>query len=299
MLHTFGLILPDVFLVLVGWLLFRSQWLSREFFNHTEKLVYYVFFPALLFQSVTDNPLSLQQITTLGLASWLLVLGGIALSFLAFPVLRPSANKYHSIAQCSYRFNTYIALSIAFAVGSQAGLGIMAIYVALTVPVVNFAAVYTLAQNSNSRVLSAVLKNPLILSTLAGFAWNATGLSIPGPVGMTLSRLGASALPLGLICVGASLSLQAIHGAKMLIGWVTATRLLIMPIFALLINLWLPLSPLEKQMLLLFACVPPATASYVLAVRMGGNGQLVALTLSISTLLAALTLPMWMMINYL
>src|SRR5690625_7643529 len=82
MLHTFGLILPDVLLVLVGWLLFRSQWLSREFFNHTEKLVYYVFFPALLFQSVTQNPLSLQQITTLGLASWLLVLGGIALSFL-------------------------------------------------------------------------------------------------------------------------------------------------------------------------------------------------------------------------
>lgn len=299
MLHTFGLIVPDVFLVLIGWLLFRTQWLSREFFNHTEKLVYYIFFPALLFHSVTQNPLSLQQITTLGLASWLLVLGGIALSFLVIPILRPTENKYHSIAQCCYRFNTYIALSISVAVANQAGLGIMAIYVALTVPVVNFAAVYTLAQKSQSRVLSAVLKNPLILATVAGFIWNATGLKLPGPADITFSRLGASALPLGLICVGASLSLQAIHGAKMLIGWVTAIRLLIMPVLALLINLWLPLSPLEKQMLLLFACVPPATASYVLAVRMGGDGQLVALTLSISTLLAALTLPLWMMINYL
>lgn len=299
MLHTFGLILPDVLLVLIGWLLFRTQWLSREFFNHTEKLVYYIFFPALLFYSVTQNPLNLQQITTLGLASWLLVLGGIAVSFLAFPILRPADHKYHSIAQCCYRFNTYIALSISMAVGSHAGLGIMAIYVALTVPVVNFAAVYTLAQNNQSRVLSAVLKNPLIISTLAGFAWNTTGIELAAPINTTLSRLGASALPLGLICVGASLSLQAIHGAKILISWVTATRLLVMPILALLINLWLPLAPLEKQMLLLFACVPPATASYVLAVRMGGDGQLVALTLSISTVLAALTLPLWMMINYL
>src|SRR5690625_7884934 len=90
----------------------------------------------------------------------------------------------------------------------------MAIYVALTMPVLNFAAVYTLAHKRNSGVLSAVLTNPLILSTLAGFAWNTTGLSLPNPVDMTLSRLGASALPLGLICVGASLSLQAIHGAK-------------------------------------------------------------------------------------
>src|SRR5690625_6593563 len=90
----------------------------------------------------------------------------------------------------------------------------MAIYYSLTVPVVNFAAFYTHDQKINSVVLSALLKNPLILSTLAGFAWNTTGLSLPNPVDMTLSRLGASALPLGLICVGASLSLQAIHGAK-------------------------------------------------------------------------------------
>src|SRR5690625_6558716 len=103
MLHAFDLILPDFLVVLVGWLLFRSQWLSREFFNHTEKLVYYVFFPALLFQSVTQNPLSLQQITTLGLASWLLVLGGIALSFLAFDLLRPTENNSHTIDHCCYR----------------------------------------------------------------------------------------------------------------------------------------------------------------------------------------------------
>src|SRR5690625_7683671 len=151
-------------------LLCRSHGLYSEFFNHTEKLVSSVFFPALLFQSVTQSPLSLQQITTLGLASWLLVLGGIALSFLAFPVLRPTENKFHSIAQCCYRFNTYIALSIATAVASQAGLGVMAIYVALTVPVVNFAAVYTLAHKSNSGALSAVLNNSLILAAFVDLA---------------------------------------------------------------------------------------------------------------------------------
>jgi len=299
MFHTFALIVPDIILVLLGWVLFRTQWLSREFFNHTEKLVYYIFFPALLFHSVTQNPLKLSQITTLGAAAWLLALGGMLLASFARPVLKPHAQQHASIAQCGYRFNTYIALSIAVAVGSQVGLGIMAIYVALSVPLVNLAAVYALAQNGQTRLFGALIRNPLILSTVGGLLWNTTGIELGSMVNTTLSRLGASALPLGLICVGASLSLQAIHGARLLIGWVAAVRLLLMPVLALLINLLLPLSPLEKQMLLLFAAVPPATASYVLAVRMGGDGQLVALTLSISTLLAAITLPLWMTIQYL
>lgn len=298
MLSTFVLILPDFLLIALGWVLFRSRWLPADFFPEAEKLVYYVLFPALLFFSVAQNRLDIEQLSTLGLAAWVLATGGVVLVFLARPILRPEAVKYRSIAQCSYRFNTYIALSIAVAFQGQEGLGIMALYVALSVPLVNVIAVYSLAQNGQTKIVTALLRNPLILSTLGGLIWSYTGWSLPAPVHITLDRLGASALPLGLLCVGASLSIQAIHGAKALLSWVLAVRLLLMPVIALGLNLLLPLAPIEQQMLLLFAAVPTAPASYVLAVRMGGDGPLAALTLSLSTILSAITLPLWMMISY-
>lgn len=298
MFTTFALILPDFFLIALGWALFQSRWLPPGFFPEAEKLVYYVLFPALLFFSVAQNKLDLEQISTLGIAAWLLAFSGVLLAALARPIIRPDPLKYRSIAQCSYRFNTYIALSIAVAFQGQAGLGVMALYVALSVPLVNFVAVYGLAQNGQVKIFSALIRNPLILSTVGGLIWSATGWQLPMPIHITLERLGSSALPLGLLCVGASLSIQAIRGAKALLSWVITVRLLLMPLIALLINWLLPLTPIEQQMLLLFAAVPTAPASYVLAVRMGGDGQLAAITLSLTTVISALTLPLWMMISY-
>jgi|SRR5690625_3895558 len=298
MFSTFILILPDFFLIALGWLLYRSQWLPRHFFNYAEQLVYYVFFPALLFYSVTQNPLTFAEISKLGLAVLSLTVVGVVFAYLAKPFIRPEKRKFSAVAQCCYRFNTYIAMSIAFAINGQAGLSIVALFVAISVPIVNVVAVYTLAQHAESRLFIALIKNPLILATLGGLIWNVTNFSMPEAFNITLNRLGASALPLGLLCVGASLTLQAIHGAKALISWVLSVRLVLMPLAALAINAIYPLSAMEKQMLLLFAAVPTAPASYVLAVRMGGDGALVALTLSLSTLLAAITLPLWMMIQY-
>lgn len=105
-------------------------------------------------------------------------------------------------------------------------------------------------------------------------------------------------MALGLICVGASFSLHALQGSQRLVSWMIATKLLLCPITALIINAVIPLSPLEQKMLLLFAALPTASTTYVLAVRMGGDGRLVAITMSLCTLIAALSLPLWLSIHY-
>lgn len=45
------LVLPDFMLVALGWALRHKLGFSREFFAGTERMVYFVLFPALLFQS--------------------------------------------------------------------------------------------------------------------------------------------------------------------------------------------------------------------------------------------------------
>ena len=49
-------------------------------------------------------------------------------------------------------------------------------------------------------------------------------------------------------------------------------------------------------MLLLFGALPTASAA-VLAMRMGGDGRMVALLLSLGTLASALTIPLWLMLT--
>ena len=45
---------------------------------------------------------------------------------------------------------------------------------------------------------------------------------------------------------------------------------------------------------MVFAALPTAPSAYVLAVRMGGQGQFVAGLVTLSTLLCALSLPLWL-----
>ncbi|XOT96994.1 AEC family transporter, partial [Alcaligenes pakistanensis] len=59
MTTIFPLILPDFLLIALGALLLHRFHFSREFFQGAEKLVYYVLFPALLFDSITRIPLNL------------------------------------------------------------------------------------------------------------------------------------------------------------------------------------------------------------------------------------------------
>ncbi|CFN44932.1 transporter [Bordetella pertussis] len=47
-------------------------------------------------------------------------------------------------------------------------------------------------------------------------------------------------------------------------------------------------------MLVLFSALPTASAAYVLAMRMGGDGRMVAVLISLGTLASAATIPLWL-----
>ena len=58
-----------------------------------------------------------------------------------------------------------------------------------------------------------------------------------------------------------------------------------------------PLSALETNILVLFAALPPASAAYILAARMGGDGRCVATAVSAGTVFSVLTIPFWLFIG--
>lgn len=290
------LVFPDFLLLALGLALHRRLGFDTRFFAEVERLVYYVLFPALLFQSIVASPIDAAQAADLFQALALLMAGGAALSWLAL-ALRPDPVRFASTVQCGFRFNSYLAFALAHSLGGPAGAAIMALLIGFAVPIANFLAVYALARQGRAGLFGALLRNPLFVTTILALAANFSGLALPEPLDIFLRRLGAAALALGLICVGASLTVHSAQGAGRLLGWMMAVKLLALPLLALLIGR-IPafgLSALEQQMLLLFAALPPASSAYVLAVRMGGDGRLVALLISAATFASLFTIPAWML----
>src|SRR5690606_12084290 len=144
-MSVFLLILPDFLLIALGWLLLHRLGFHQTFFAGAEKLVYFVLFPALLFHSITRTPLDLGNTSILLAASLGVMSGGIALGWLGRLVVRPDPSAHASVVQCAFRFNTYLALSLASGMDWPGAQTTMAVLVGFSVPVSNIGAVHALA----------------------------------------------------------------------------------------------------------------------------------------------------------
>jgi len=288
------LLLPDFLLIALGALLVRTPALPRALWAGVERLVYLVLFPALLFNAIARNPLSLASAAPLAGLALALTGVGIALALALRAFRGVDAALHASGAQTAFRFNTYVALALAERLAGGPGVAWMALLVAVAVPVVNVGAVWPLARHGGQGVVRELVRNPLILATVAALLFNASGLNLPSMVQVTLSRLGAAALPLGLLAVGAGLQLGALRLAPGLAAALLGIRHAVLPALALLLLWKSGLERPQQAVVMAFASLPTASSAYVLAVRMGGNGPYTAGLVTVSTLLGMATLPLWL-----
>jgi len=76
--------------------------------------------------------------------------------------------------------------------------------------------------------------------------------------------------------------------------WFLSIRHLLLPLSAMALAWAFALPPLQALVLVLFAAMPTASSAYVLAARMGGDGPYVAGLVSLSTVLGAFSIPVFL-----
>ena len=288
------LLLPDFLLIVVGFVLCRYTALNRPVWDAAERLVYYLLFPVLLFNSIVKSPLQPAQTLSLAAAGVGTVACGIALAFALKRWPGVDARLHASGAQTVFRFNSFIALALAERLGGPQGLAWMALIIALCVPLCNVAAVWPLARHGGHSYGRELLRNPLILSTVAGLIANLIGLKFPDAVATTLQRIGLAALPVGLMAVGAGLRLGGLKASPALAAAFMSLRHAVLPMIAIGLTAALVLGPEQRLIVVLFASLPTASSAYVLAARMGGDGAFVAGLVTVSTLLGMISVPIWL-----
>jgi len=290
------LLFPDFSLILIGYLVCRFTPLNRPVWTQVEQLVYFLFFPVLLFQSIIKSPLDIRAASNLVGAGWLLALSGITLAYVLphVPGLRAhfAARQHAGAAQVAFRFNSFIGLALADKLAGSQGLAVMALLIGVMVPLMNVAAVWPMSRHGQRGFLRELLRNPLIIATASGLLANLAGFSIPAWLEPTVSRIGGASLALGLMAAGAGMQLGALNHAKLLGAALLLIKHLLMPLVAVVVTRQMGLSTVQATILLMFSALPTASSCYVLAARMGYDGAYVAALVTLSTLAGMVSLPL-------
>jgi malonate transporter len=289
------LLFPDFSLILLGYLVCRYTQLNRPLWEKVEALVYYLLFPVLLFHSIVKSPLDLQLASRLIGAGWVLGLATIVLAYVLpyLPGLRRyiDGRDHAASAQVAFRFNSFIGLAIAERIAGPQGLQHIAVLIGVCVPLFNVAAVWPMARHAQRGFLGELIRNPLIIATVAGLTSNLLGFQVPVWLEPTVSRLGAASLAMGLMAAGAGMQFGALARAKTLAVSVLAIRHAIAPAIAWGVSRVFGLDPAQTTVLLAFSALPTASSCYVLAARMGYDGAYVAGLVTLSTVLGVVSLP--------
>jgi malonate transporter and related proteins len=287
------LMLPDFALILIGALMARRFAYERGFWEGTERLVYYVLFPPLLFNAIVTAEFSFASDMLVLAAAVGSFLAAVALAYLAVPLFKPRPEIFAGCVQTAFRYNSYVGLALAQALYGARGVALLALIVSVCIPLANFFAVYALARHRRVNLLRELAINPLILGTVSGLLANLAGIELPVAAANLLSRLGGAAIAIGLLCIGAGLTFASVRDDRRTLTYFSVIKLVVVPAIALALIYAFGLRGVEAQVVILFAALPTASSAYILAARMGAPAAPVAALITVQTLVAMATLPLW------
>ena len=282
-------------LLLAGTALRRVGVLDAPRTERLNAATYYLALPALVFVATYDQ--SVLELLSAALLGGVLVslLGTAAVAWVVHRGQSNPARRSVAIVQ-SYHSNLgYLGLPLVAATFDAEVTAIASVILgigSLTQVPLTVVILSTLnGTNANiGRELASLAGNPVLIALVAGIAVGSAGVIVPGPVAVGLDGLGSLALPLALLCVGASLRVNAAtidYGAT---GSVVALKIACMPAIA-----WIAFSLLRVDAATFTAAIvmlgtPTAVSTYVFAHELGGDAEFASLNVFVTTVVSVFSL---------
>lgn len=289
--------LPTFGLIALGFHLRRTLIPDEAVWSGMERLTFWVLLPALLASSISTVKLAELPLGQMAAAIWITLVLATGAAIGLARVLGHDRAAMTSIVQGGIRFNNYVAFAIVGGVYGQPGLAFGGITAGLIVPCVQvlLTLVFVLSEGRKLAPLGLarqIALNPLILGCLIGFIFAAAG-GMPAGVAPFARSLGQAALALGLLCVGAGLSLEALRDNHRTQSLVAVQKLVLVPLLTLGLARLFGLEQMPAAVAVLTMAMPTAVTSYVMARAMGGDARLMAAMITQQHLVSVGTLPLW------
>jgi len=141
------------------------------------------------------------------------------------------------------------------------------------------------------------LIHPVVLPVLAGLAWNASGLAVPGLVDEVLATLGQAVVPVCLVLIGVSLAHHGVRGALRAATLLATIKLVIHPLAVLAFARFaVGLGGVPLAIVVLLAALPVGSNALIFAQRYRTLPGETSTAIVVSTLAFVATAPLWLAI---
>lgn len=296
---------PVFTLLLLGNLMKRYHLSNDAFLKTSDRLVYFIFFPTMLFWKIGSAPSVSAVDARLCLAALSALFVIYFLSCTAIRTFNVTSFQAGSFSQSCYRFNTYIGVAVVMnALGSD-GVRLFGIVIGFLIPVINVLAVSTLIWFSGKSftpmdrariTLRAIISNPLILACIAGIVYAKFINIFPVFLENSFQLMSYATLPLALFSIGGVLTLNNLKGHFKVSFLGSIFRLLIYPITGFLFLKWFNVTGMAFKVGMIFFTLPTSSAIYVLSSQLNSDTELASASIVLSTLLSFISLSIVLLI---
>ena len=294
--------IPIFLMMLLGMLFRKLGWMDEVFAAKMNKFVFLVPLPVLLFEQLATVDFSEVWDIKFILFCFVVTAISITISTLISLLWKDRSIKGEFI-QATYRSSAAL-LGIAFIQNIYGTAGMAPLMIIGSVPLYNIMAVVVLSvfkPGNNSfdkalvkKTLKGIATNPIIIGIVAGFVWSALKLPMPSILHKTVSSIGATATPMGLMSMGATFEMK--KATSKMKPTLVAVFMKLIGFCAIFLPVAAMLGFRNEQLIAILVMLGSATtvSCFVMARNMGHEGTLSSGVIMMTTLLSAFTLTMWL-----
>lgn len=295
---------PIFLLMVLGYVFRKIGWMDEGFASNMNAFVFKVALPVLVFTDLAEVDISkVWNVKFVGfcLAATLLSIAiSVGLSF----CWKDTSIQGEFIQGC-YRSSSAL-LGIAFIQSIYGTAGMAPVMIIGSVPLYNIMAVLVLSlfkpqqhgldKHVLKETLKGIVRNPILIGITAGILWSALKLPMPYIMDKTITNIGNTATPLGLMAMGATFDMKKAF-AKVKPA-VAATFLKLVGFVAIFLPMAAALGFRREELVAILVMLGSATtvSSYVMAKNMGHEGTLSSSVVMLTTLFSAFTLTLWLFV---
>ncbi len=292
--------LPIFIVMFIGIIVRRLKLVDDKYVSQANKLNFNTAMPVMLFENVRGSDITTALDVKFTVTLMLMVIAELVMAA-GISCLCVKPYRRGSFTQGAFRGNTaLIGMALLINMYGQSEIG--AISVAIAVPVYNIGSVIALtlfpvegeAKKKNAGdILLNIIKNPLIIGTVAGIAAAFFRIEFPALIETSLDYLSDMAIGTALLCVGASMQFDKFKSRWKETALASALKLIIFPM------IFVPVMALmgyrNDALMAAFIVLgsPTAVNSYVMARSMNHDEALASGIVVVSSLAGAVSMTVW------
>jgi predicted permease len=296
-------VVPVFLLVAFGYFLKRQKLMKPETEDFLNSLAYYLLLPAMIFLSIYKAPFgeifSVKIIAGLYLAAFtVFIIAVLSAKFL-------KKEKRGGFVLPCFRTNiAYIGFPIimnAYGATALAQIGVITGFLApvlIILSIIYLNMEYKKAGVDKGNILLFIVKDPLVISSVAGILFSYFKIPLPKFAVNTVEMLSSMGSPLILLAVGAGLQIAAVKADRIPIISAAVFKLALQPLMAFLLFKYLiPLdNPMHFKVAVMTFAFPSALSTYIMVKQYKSDSEMTAAIIMMTTLLSIVTMSVWILI---